>query len=167
MIVFMNTLIILLAKYLYIVIVLAAIGITFYKTKADRRMEMIVIAIIAAAITLILIWVSKHLFYSPRPFVVGHFKPLIPHAADNGFPSDHTAISMGAAFVIYLFNKKAGIILATLALLVGISRVLAGIHHPIDIFGSVIIALVAVAAAHFIIKRYPKLLSCPMKKLGK
>ncbi len=163
----MNTLIILSAKYLYIVIILAAIGLTFYKTKIERRVEMIVTAVIAAIIVLALIWLSSHLFYSTRPFVIGHFQPLVSHSADNGFPSDHTAISMGAAFVIYLFNKKAGIILAILALWVGASRVLAGIHHPIDILGSIIIALIAVAAAKLILKRYPKLLACPVRKLGR
>ncbi len=167
MIIIMNTLVILSAKYLYIVIILAAIGLTFYKTKMEKRIEMIVTAIFAAIIVLALIWLSRHLIYSARPFVVGHFTPLIPHVADNGFPSDHTAISMGAALVIYLFNKYAGIILAVLALWVGIARVLAGVHHPIDIFGSIIIALIAIMAAKLILKRCPKLLSCPMKKLGK
>ena len=35
----------------------------------------------------------------PRPFVVDGRAPLVPHADDNGFPSDHTTVAgwgMGA-----------------------------------------------------------------------
>jgi len=41
------------------------------------------------------------------PFAVGGFDPLLPHDADNGFPSDHSLLA--AAFVaVALPYKKWG-----------------------------------------------------------
>jgi undecaprenyl-diphosphatase len=82
-------------------------------------------------------------YYSTLPFVEGNFTPLIPHEADNGFPSDHTLLGAGISSVIYFFNKKVSAVLWALTLIVGISRVYAGVHHPVDIVGSIIVALAA------------------------
>lgn len=59
------------------------------------------------------------------------------------------------AFAVYLVHKKAGVILGVLAIIVGASRVLAHVHHPIDIIGSLAIAGVAVLIAHYIIPKIP------------
>ncbi len=48
---------------------------------------------------------------------------------------------MTIASVIFTYNQKIGGLLIVLSLLVGISRVLAHVHHGIDIVGSVVIAL--------------------------
>jgi undecaprenyl-diphosphatase len=84
-----------------------------------------------------------------RPFVVAHTLPLIPHGVDNGFPSDHTVLCMTMAGVVALQHKWFGSVLIVLALLVGASRVLAGLHHPMDILGGIGIAFVSVAFGHF------------------
>ncbi len=81
------------------------------------------------------------LFYNPRPFV-GHFAPLISHAADNGFPSDHTLLMAALSSILIPFNKKVSIVFWCLTLLVGISRVYAGVHHSLDIIASIAIAFI-------------------------
>jgi undecaprenyl-diphosphatase len=78
-------------------------------------------------------------YFDPRPFVQGNFTPLLPHAADNGFPSDHTLLAAAIAFATFHFNKKLGLFLLLLAILVGVARILAGVHHVADIAGSIII----------------------------
>ena len=47
-----------------------------------------------------------HLYYNPRPFVVGNFTPLISHSVDNGFPSDHVLLASAIASILYFFSKK-------------------------------------------------------------
>jgi len=81
-------------------------------------------------------------YFDPRPFVVGNFTPLIPHTADNGFPSDHALLGAAIAFSIFHFNKKLGFLLLYLTALVGVARVMAGVHHATDIAGSVAIVLI-------------------------
>ena len=99
-------------------------------------------AVIALPLTYIVAKIISNFYYDPRPFVVGQFTPLLPHAADNGFPSDHTLLSSAVAAVIFFFHRKLGAFLFVVAFMVGMARVFAGIHHSVDIFGSMVIALV-------------------------
>ncbi len=151
----MNTLIVLTAKYLYLVIILIAIVI-FFKANRQDKIRLIKLAVIAGPLALIMVFISSHLFYDTRPFVAQNIQPLLPHSPDNGFPSDHTLISMLVALSIYQVKKRAGILLIILAIVVGASRVLAYIHYPVDILGSIVIAMVAVGIASFVLRRITK-----------
>lgn len=138
----LNLLMILAAKYLYLVIILFAIYYFIFTEKIRKKILIALIFILPTAF--IFSRILNGIYYNPRPFVIGHFVPLITHAADNGFPSDHSLISFAIASVVFLFHKKWGLILVVLGFIVGFSRVYAGIHHPIDIFGSFMISIVTV-----------------------
>jgi len=90
---------------------------------------------------------------SPRPFVVQPVKPLVPSDTDNGFPSDHTLLSMAVAGVVVAYRRKWGIALLLLAALVGTARVLAHVHHPIDVIGSAVIALTVTFLVYHLVAR--------------
>jgi undecaprenyl-diphosphatase len=104
--------------------------------------EVIVAALIAFLFMYLVAKGLSALYYDPRPFVVGQFVPLIPHAPDNGFPSDHTLFVSAIAAVIFAFERRLGTALFVIAFLVGWSRVGAGVHHLTDILGSMVIASV-------------------------
>jgi len=110
-----------------------------------------------AAIALPLIYfvsvIAGALYYDLRPFVVGNFIPLIPHKATNGFPSDHVLWSAAIAALILPSNRYIGLILWLLTLLVGASRVYVGVHHPIDVAGSILIAVVVAVLVHLVLRR--------------
>lgn len=127
------------AKYLVFIIALIA-GVFFFKKPRKVQKHMALFAVIALPAIYIAAKIGNMLYNDPRPFVVGNFIPLIPHAPDNGFPSDHTLISSAIAAIICPFNKKLALVLWALALLVGLSRVFVGVHHLIDILGSMVIA---------------------------
>jgi undecaprenyl-diphosphatase len=135
----MNNLILFGAKYLYLVIALVAL-VYLFRQPQELRYKIVLCALLALPLTYVVAKIASLLYYDPRPFVVGHFVPLLPHDADNGFPSDHTLLGSALAAVIYFFNRRIGIILLVIALGVGIARVLAGIHHMVDILGSIGIA---------------------------
>ena len=149
----LDSLIIFGAKYLYIVVVAVAI-IYILRQPREKQKRILLLAIISLPIAYIVAKIGSWLYFDPRPFVVGNFTPLVPHVADNGFPSDHTLLTSAIASVIYVFNKKIGVLLWILALIVGISRVSAGIHHPVDILGSIIISVLIVFVAHKFINHY-------------
>lgn len=152
----MNYFIVLLAKDLLYIIALVGFGyfLTLDKTK---KISMIKLAIPSGILALILAYVGGLLISDPRPFVVEKIQPLLPHAADNGFPSDHTLFSAFVACVIYAYNKKLGIALFVLAIIVGLARVLAHVHHSLDIVGSLVIAVMSVLISHFVLKRYKQI----------
>lgn len=103
----MDSLIVFGAKYLYLAIVIIALAYLVAAPKS-RSSQVIVAALIALPLTYIIAKMMSALYFDPRPFVVGNFVPLIPHAPDNGFPSDHTLLSAAIAAVIFAFDRKIG-----------------------------------------------------------
>lgn len=81
--------------------------------------------------------VANSLIIVPRPFVAGGFVPLIAHEPDNGFPSDHVLLASALSAGVFLVNKKMGIGLFALTMAIGMARVFAGVHHGIDVLGSI------------------------------
>lgn len=154
----MDTIIILLAKYLFLVVILIALiwAYIIYKKKRKDLIKILNTAILSLPLAYIIAKILSHFIQDPRPFVVEHTQPLIAHAADNGFPSDHTLLTMTIAAIVFTFNKKLGIILTILSLIVGIARVMARVHHPLDILGSIVISIVSVYLVTIFLKKYPK-----------
>lgn len=140
----MDFLIIFGAKYLYLAIVIAALWYV-YTQRSEQRFRIILAACLALPLTYVVAKLMSSFYYDPRPFVVGNFTPLLPHAPDNGFPSDHTLLSAAVAAVIFFFHRKLGMVLFVIAFLVGMARVVAGIHHLVDILGSIVIAFLVTA----------------------
>ena len=93
------------------------------------------------------------LYYDPRPFVVGHFTPLILHKPNNGFPADHVLWSAATGAIMFPSNKYLSLTLWLLTILVGAARIHAGIHYPIDIVGNVVVAIAVAAIVYLFIRR--------------
>lgn len=146
----MNLLIIFIAKYLYL-LPIAYLG--FILIFSKFRKKIVKVSLLAFPIALTLTKLLGYITNDPRPFVVEHIQPLITHAADNGFPSDHTVLTMTIAVIIFSFNKRFGVVLAFISVIIGISRVLAKVHHPIDIIGGIGVAMVSVAFSWYILKK--------------
>ncbi len=148
----METIIIFSAKYLYLGVIAIAAGYTLLQPR-EKQKQIVLFAIISLPLAYIIAKLGSAFYYDPRPFVVGQFTPLIPHSPDNGFPSDHTLLTAAISSVLYAHSKKVGATLWMLTLAVGISRVAAGIHHPVDIIGSIVIAAAAAYAVQFFLKK--------------
>jgi len=82
-------------------------------------------------------WMSsvilKIIFHTPRPFI--KFQDIVPlfRPTDYAFHSGHSTFFMAVAVAIFLYHKKMGYLFIFFALLIGISRIIAGVHYPIDI----------------------------------
>lgn len=137
------------AQYLYVLPVIYLVVALLF---SHSRKPLLAISICAFPIAFISAKLLGLFIQSPRPFVLENIQPLIPHATNNGFPSNHTLYAMTIAMIIFTFNRKIGIALSFIALLVGISRVYAKVHHPADIFGGVVIAMVSVSLGWYILK---------------
>ncbi len=146
----MNAFFIFGAKYLYLFSILIA-AIYFFRASAETKKKMVVLGITSFALAFALSVAARAAYYSPRPFVEYGFTPLISHAPDNGFPSDHTLLAAAVASVMLFFNIHIGIWLWLAAAVVGLSRVYAGIHSFPDIIGSGTIALISALLAYAII----------------
>lgn len=104
-------------------------------------------AALAGIVTIAIVKTGGALFAHARPFVVYGRSPLLPHAPDNAFPSDHLA-ACGLAFA-YLWPRSAPLAYVTLgcAGLIAAARVLALLHWPIDVAAGFVFGACGAAAA--------------------
>ena len=127
------------------------VGYFFYKLPKEKRIEIIIFTFFTLPLAFILGEFARHLYVNPRPFVVRGFEPLISHAPDNGFPSDHALLLSSIAAIVSFFSRKYALILWAITLLVSLSRMYAGLHHSIDILGSILIALLSATVVHVVL----------------
>jgi len=128
------------AKYLLWVLIALAL-VWFGRLPKEKQKRFILFGVIAFPLIYAVAKLIGMFYYHPRPFVVGDFTPLIFHEPDNGFPSDHTLLAAAIATGAYPFGKKASLLFWVFTALIGFFRVLGGIHHPIDILGSITISI--------------------------
>jgi undecaprenyl-diphosphatase len=151
----MDNLIIFCAKYLFVAVV-AIYFLAIIQASPKHRKALVLTFLIAGVIAVILDKLAGKLYYDPRPFVSHHLKPLISHSADNGFPSEHTVLSVTISTALIYYRRRLGAIAFGLALVVGIGRVAAHIHSPIDIIGGILIGLIAGSGGYFLAERILK-----------
>lgn len=143
------------AEYLYLIVMIISF-IWFLIQPRLKKKEILIIACICLPLIFIISEIASRLYYSPQPFVSGNFKPLIPHKADNGFPSHHMLLVCALALIVFIFSRRAGFALWALALFVGFSRVYAGVHQVIDITGSILISIISVTLVYLLVKYLKK-----------
>lgn len=78
----------------------------------------------------------------PRPFVAGHFVPLIAHAPDASFPSDHLAVIGAVAIALWFAARRLALLTVIVALAVAFARVYAGVHYVSDVAGGFALGLI-------------------------
>ena len=149
----MNSVIIFCASYLYL-LVIVGIGIAWLRTTKNLKAQFIVATVLAGAVGFILTRIASKLYYEPRPFVTQHIKPLIAHAADNGFPSDHALLTMTLTTIAYFYNRKIALAMLLLTVIVGAARVLAKIHSPLDIWAGWLFGVIGAAAGYYIVRHF-------------
>jgi undecaprenyl-diphosphatase len=140
---FMDMFFIFAAKYLFILPIII-LGIYFLLRPHQEQKRLILFAVPAVLLAYIIGTIANHLYIDPRPFVVGHFTPLIRHSPDNGFPSDHTLLVSALAAIGIAWNVRIGAVLWAIAGIVATGRVYVGLHHPVDVIGSMLISILAV-----------------------
>ena len=129
----LDILMILSAKYLPIVFAVALI-ILYLTFRANRQR----VAVLAAISTLTALGIAQSiafLYPRPRPYLTHVAHLLIERSNDPSFPSDHATFSFAIATMVWQYNRKIGVILMGLAVLVGFSRVYVGTHYPMDVIG--------------------------------
>jgi undecaprenyl-diphosphatase len=108
-----------------------------------RLRRALIVAGIAVVIGLVVNRLIGALWYSPRPFELGIGTNFLDHSVDSSFPSDHGTLLFAVAFGL-LFSAGArglGVLAMLVAGLVAWSRIYLGIHWPLDMAGSFVVAV--------------------------
>lgn len=90
----------------------------------------------------------------PRPFEILDFTPLIDHPVDPSIPSGHAAFFFALAFAVYFAGyRKRGAFLFLAALVMGLARVVAGVHWPLDIVAGLLTGLLSAVVVNWLLPR--------------
>ena len=124
------------------------------KIKKETVIHAIFSCFIAYGITEII----KAVFPTLRPFQLGGLFPeTLTVPSDGSFPSSHTAVGLSLAVTIIKHDKKVGLLYIIMAGLVGLARIFARVHYPLDIIvGALIGTLVSGLTSS---KRFVRLLN--------
>lgn len=126
------------AQYLWVVLVLAALALAFWRRNKD-------IAIAAVGLAgfskLVIVNLVKWLYLSPRPDIILKATTLVPPDSENSFPSGHATFVFALATAVYLYDKKWGTWFFVFAALVSFSRIFVGVHWPSDVLAGIILGI--------------------------
>lgn len=118
------------------------------------KKEQVVHALFAAFIAWVVSALIKYFFPTLRPFMVnGKEIDVLIRPLDGAFPSGHTAESFAVAVTVFMHDRRLGWWFLAAALIIGVARVVANVHYPIDIVGGAFlgtIVAVIIERLHFL-----------------
>lgn len=138
-------------QFPYILIGIAALVILIVNWKNKTRLawhlgELAIAALVARFfIDLIRIFIQ-----TTRPNFALNFVPLIDPINELSFPSTHAALLSAVAFTAWRERTDIGVGLLVSAIVVGLARVFAGVHWPVDIVGGLIVGAVSAVLVHYV-----------------
>ncbi len=143
------------AETLGVILLLGLVIFLFYHEHKEIGFHNVVVVLGAIFIAWGVSWVIKHVYPSPRPFIaLENVTKLIDHGGMDSFPSGHATFFSAMATILYFYHKKIALFYALGAVLIGLSRVVAGIHWPLDILVGYILGGVVAVFACFLYHRF-------------
>jgi undecaprenyl-diphosphatase len=149
---FWNVLAIIFAEYLPYFMVAAFLVLVYYQKGWRRKVYLFCEAALAIILSRgILTEVIRYFYHEPRPFSFYGLVPLFNETSWS-FPSGHAAWFFALAMAVWFANRKWGWWYFALALIMGVARVYAGVHWPIDIIGGAAIGVASSLFIHWLLK---------------
>ena len=107
-----------------------------YRTAAISTGCLVVVCLLAGLLI-------EQFVHETRPmFAMSGINVLLPHANDSSFPSDHALFCFAAALGFWPLGKRLSIPLMGFGVLVGLAKIFAAQHYPLDIILTIAVALV-------------------------
>ncbi|MBU0612092.1 phosphatase PAP2 family protein [Patescibacteria group bacterium] len=118
--------------------------------KFAKKWREIVLVFFSGVFAWCLAYVLKFFIHAQRPLLeLPNIVPLVSKS-DYSFPSGHATFFMALATAIFFSHRKAGCIFAFFALLIGLARIISGVHFPIDILGGFILGIFVAYLVRFL-----------------
>ncbi|OIP66478.1 MAG: hypothetical protein CO060_02750 [Candidatus Yonathbacteria bacterium CG_4_9_14_0_2_um_filter_43_16] len=146
----------------YGLIILTVLFVYLFKHKDNFKKG--VRDVVVVSVTAVSAWFIAHffkdVFHTLRPFDVS--SAITPLVLESGyaFPSGHATFFMALASSLWFYHKRLAIFFGISAVLIGLARVSAGIHWPVDILGGLFFGYAIGTTLH-------KLIVSMTEKIGK
>lgn len=130
-----------LAVYTIYTIPIILLGCWFYSKYLKRAtLQMVLTAVLAWPIFNKLF--AHFVWARPRPYLAGglNVRELVFHRPDYSFPSDHATLLAALAVTAWLLGlKKLGWTFTIIGTIIVLSRIMVGVHFPLDIVAGIIV----------------------------
>lgn len=132
---FIDLLSVFFAQYSLYILVFFAITLIVMEKNFRRRYYFLVLLVLSITISSGIVTTTMHyLIDSPRPVLVFEdLRTLIITPDTSSIPSGHMMFIIPLALTMFYLNRNAGWWFIGTAILMGITRVIAGVHWPLDI----------------------------------
>lgn len=139
------------SEYLQYVLALAF---AFLLVKNFNKYQPLFLKVVASAILgrIVITEVIRSIWFVQRPFVENSVNLLMEHSPSASFPSGHASLFFAVSTAVFFYNKKAGVSLFVLSVLVSVSRVFAGVHWPADVIVGAAVGILSGWAMNKILK---------------
>lgn len=117
----------------------------------SNRIELFIMPLLAG-IAGRLINECVYFFYKrPRPSEIEKIVPLIKNPDHPSFPSSHSAFFFAVATMVAFFSLPLGLIFLLVTLLVVFSRIVCGVHWPLDILIGIVVGCMSAFIIYMLI----------------
>ena len=131
--------------------VIYVIGIVVLILNKSKKLIPFILAPTTAFLT---VHIIRYIYLRPRPFVALEIESLIDHAANGSLPSMHAVSAFVIGMVVWYTHKRVGRYVLALATITGVSRVMVGVHYPLDIVVGGILAILISTVIFNIAKKH-------------
>lgn len=125
----------------------AVLGLLLAMLEPSYGLTVLMVGVCAYLIELPVYWVLKNSIKRDRPHIQQGFRAFIVPSDKFSFPSGHTAAAFVMATTLSFFYPTFALAYYALALLIGTSRVLLGVHYPTDIIAGMVLGLTSATIA--------------------
>lgn len=145
------------ATYLPYALILILAGLLALSAYSQReKIEIFAVTLLSALVARFGVTELIRLFvHRPRPFLTLGLTPLVSETSWS-FPSGHAMFFFGMATAVYLYEKRWGLFFYAGAVLVGVSRVVAGVHYPLDILVGALLGALTALGVNYLVTNYYK-----------
>jgi len=129
------------AYYFEYILVAVLLFLLIFRFKKD--VKMVLIAFVCAVVSRFVITSSiRHFWFRPRPFLTEKVNLLVNYdGKEASFPSGHASFFFALSTVLFLYNRKLGILFYLFTILITLSRIFIGIHWPSDVLAGALIGI--------------------------
>ncbi len=127
---------------------------TIIRERVSRNRAFALTLILSPLVSWVLVKILKALIHFPRPHIsIMDFSPLFFYGSFESFPSGHAVIFASLATAMTLYHRKIGLVYILVAILIGISRIAAGIHFPVDVLAGYAIGVLLTLAIYYSVEQ--------------
>lgn len=102
-------------------------------TPGSNNKKTVVLSVISNALVNTVIKLIDMLYFRPRPFAMLPTHLLFYMPTVSSFPAVPAAVVFAIGSSVYIYDKKNGLFVLTIAAIYSLTRVVVGIHYPSDI----------------------------------